>query len=301
MRHRWRGLRANMIRLILPPVVALFGRLSWSAVQRLGAAIGALAWRLSRRDRRRTFEHLEIAYPELGAGQRRQLARACFRHLGITGAECLHMMRRDCSVVTEQVEVAGWDNVEAARSAGKAILIVTGHCGNWELLAATINCRGLGMSVIARQANEPRLSSPIIRLRRRFGTETIGRAQKGASRQLLRTLREGGAIGILIDQDTDVKGAWVPFFGREAFTPVGAADIALRGNVAVIPTFIERGENGRHLATFHPELEISEDTTEATARMTAAIEAQIRRAPEQWVWMHRRWRRRPPISAPATD
>ena len=120
------------------------------------------------------------------------------------------------------------------------------------------------------------------------------RGSEGAARQLLAALRKGGALGMLIDQDTKVDGVWVPFFGRPAFTPVGAAKIALRQNTAVIPTFIERLEDGRHLATFHPPLDLPDDPTEATALMTTKIEEQVRRRPEQWVWRHRRWRRQPP-------
>lgn len=96
---------------------------------------------------------------------------------------------------------------------------------------------------------------------------------------------------MLIDQDTKVDGVWVPFFGRPAFTPAGAAKIALRSNAAVIPTFIERLPDGRHLAVFQAPLDLPDDPNAATALMTARIEEQVRRRPEQWVWMHRRWRR----------
>jgi KDO2-lipid IV(A) lauroyltransferase len=130
-------------------------------------------------------------------------------------------------------------------------------------------------------------------LRERFGTPTIARGTEGAARQLLITLRRGGALGMLIDQDTKVDGVWVPFFGRPAFTPVGAAKIALRQKTAVIPTFIERLPQGRHLATFHPPLDLPGDPQEATALMTEKIEEQVRKHPEQWVWIHRRWRRQP--------
>ncbi len=298
IRETWRGLRANLLRLALPIVVGILGRMSFGAVQRLGALLGNLGWHLSRRDRNRTLEHIGIAYPELSPNGRRQLGRKCFRHLGMTATECFHLMRQDCSAIAEYVEIVGWDHVDAARSAGKSIMIITGHCGNWEMLAAGISCRGLEMTVIARQANEPKLSEPIVALRRRFGTETISRAQKGASRRLLQTLRDGHALGMLIDQDTVVKGVWVPFFGRPAFTPVGAAEIALRRNIALIPAFIKRRADGSHLTTLHPSLDLGNDAVEATARMTAAIEAQIRRVPEQWVWMHRRWRRQQPEGAP---
>jgi KDO2-lipid IV(A) lauroyltransferase len=274
-------------------LTSTLGRLSWPAAQRAGRAIGALGWHLSRRDRRRTLEHLGFAYPEMPPPERRRLARDCFRHHGVTLGECLHLFHRDCGFVGSVVETRGWEEVEAARREGRPVLILTGHCGNWELLAAAINCRGLGMAVVARPLDEPDQQRRLAGLRQRFGTSTIARGSEGAARLLLGTLRRGGTLGMLIDQDTKVDGVWVPFFGRPAFTPVGAAKIALRSNAAVIPAFIERLPGGRHLAVFHPALDLPDDPTEATALMTARIEEQVRRRPEQWVWMHRRWRRQP--------
>jgi Kdo2-lipid IVA lauroyltransferase/acyltransferase len=274
-------------------LTSTLGRLSWPAAQRIGRTIGSLGWVLSRRDRRRTLDHLALAYPEMAERERRRLGRGCFRHHGTTLGECLHLFHRDCEFVKSIVEARGWEEIEKAQGAGRPILILTGHCGNWELLAAAINCRGLGMAVVARPLDEPDQQRMLAGLRQRFGTPTIARGSEGAARQLLGTLRRGGALGMLIDQDTKVDGVWVPFFGRLAFTPVAAAKIALRQNTAVIPTFIERLPDGRHLAAFHPPLDLPDDPTEATALMTAKIEEQVRRRPEQWVWMHRRWRRQP--------
>jgi KDO2-lipid IV(A) lauroyltransferase len=104
---------------------------------------------------------------------------------------------------------------------------------------------------------------------------------------------------MLIDQDTKVDGVWVPFFGRPAFTPVAAARLALKQKAAVIPSFIERLPDGSHRAVFHPPPELPADAVAATALLTRLIEEQIRRVPEQWVWMHRRWRRRPESGSPA--
>jgi KDO2-lipid IV(A) lauroyltransferase len=106
-------------------------------------------------------------------------------------------------------------------------------------------------------------------------------------------VRSGGALGMLIDQDTTVDGVWVDFFGRPAWTPVGAAELAARFDAAVLPTFIERLADGSHAARVGPALELPADPVAETQRLTDAIEAQVRRVPEQWVWMHRRWRRRP--------
>jgi KDO2-lipid IV(A) lauroyltransferase len=268
-------------------------RLEWREAQRLGRALGSLAWRAARRDRRRTLEHLAIAFPELDPAARASLGRASFRHFGVMLAECLWLGERDAAEVERRVRIEGWETVDAARAAGRPILIVTGHCGNWELLAAALNVRGLGMSVVARELVEPGLQQSLLALRSRFGTRTIVRGVPGAARELLQVLRGGGALGLLIDQDTQVEGVFVDFFGRPAWTPVGAAEIALRFDAAVLPTFIERASDGSHRALIAPALPLPTDPVSATQAMSATIEAQIRRVPEQWVWMHRRWRRRP--------
>lgn len=291
---RWRRLRDRAAARLLAGLALLFGALPRSAVQRLGRGLGRLAWWLGGRDRQRTLRHLALAYPELAPAEHRRLARASFLHHGTTLAELLHLLRADCTTVGAWTEVEGWERVERLRDEGRPVLILTGHCGNWELLAALINCRGLAMAVVARRLDAPEAQELLLRLRRRFGTETIERGEAGAARRLLKVFREGGALGMLIDQDTEVDGAWVPFFGRDAYTPVGAAKIALKLDAAVVPTFIERLPDGRHRATFHPPLRLPDHPEDATALMTRAIESQVRHAPEQWVWMHRRWRRRPP-------
>jgi len=275
-------------------LAALCRQLDWKTAQALGRGIGRLGWWLARRDRARTLEHLALALPEAGAGERERLARGVFEHFGVLLAECLHLSDKSCAEIARQVEVEGWERIEALRAAGRQVMIVTGHCGNWELLAATINCRGLGMAVVARQLENPRFDALLLALRERFGTHTIQRSRPGAARELLRAVRGGGALGLLIDQDTAVEGVWVPFFGRSAFTPSGAADLALRFGLAAVPAFIERRPDGSHLARFEPPLDLPPDPVAATARMTERIEAQVRRQPAQWPWFHRRWRRRPP-------
>ena len=289
-----RPLRSALLARAARLLAAIAAHLGWERNQAAGRRLGAIAWRISRRDRRRTLEHLAIAFPSLAPGERARLGRASFLHLGAMLGEGLYLLSRDEAEVGRRVALEGWEHVEAARAARRPILIVTGHCGNWELLAAALNTRGLGMSVIARALDEEALQEMLAGFRARFGTRTIVRGAASAPRELLRALRGGGALGLLIDQDTKVDGVFVPFFGRLAWTPTAAADLARRFDAAVLPAFIERLPDGGHRARIEPAFELPEDATAATAALTRRIEEQIRRRPEQWVWLHRRWRRRPP-------
>ena len=230
----------------------------------------------------------------MGSTERLALARATYAHYGTMLGEALWFRHRGTEELSQVVTLAGWEQVEAARAAKRPIFILSGHCGNWELLAAALNARGLGMAVVARELEDPGLQAMLVDLRHRFGTPTIVRGTRGAARSLLAALRSDGALGMLIDQDTKVDGVFVPFFGRPAFTPVGAAELALRFDAAVLPTFIERLDDGTHRALIQPPLALPTDLTAATALMTERIEAQIRRVPAQWVWLHRRWRKQPP-------
>jgi len=279
-------------------LVARLERVDWRDAQRFGRAVGGAAWRLAGRDRERTLAHVGQALPQLAANERERLGRASFVHFGTMLGECLWLASRDAAELGRHVALEGWEEVARARAARRPVLILTGHCGNWELLAAALNARGLGMAVVARELDDPGLQGALLDLRGRFGTRTIVRGTPGAARELLRTLRSGGALGMLIDQDTRVEGVWVDFLGRPAWTPSGAADIALRFGAAVLPTFIERLADGSHRARIAPALELAGDPQAATQQMSDAIAAQIRRVPEQWVWMHRRWRRQPESVAP---
>jgi Kdo2-lipid IVA lauroyltransferase/acyltransferase len=292
-RRGWRRLRAALLAPTLAALQALLRPLGWRGGQRAGAALGWLAWRLARRDRQRAREHLALALPELPPAERERIARASFMHLGTAFAEILFMLRSDSAAMVKRIDVEGWEAVAQARAAGRPLLVLTAHCGNWELLSAAMDANGLNVSAVARQQDDPVFEEVIVRLRTRYGQRTLSRGTRGAARELLRALRNG-ALLMLIDQDTRVEGDWVPFFGRLAYTPTGAAQIALRQDAAVLPMFAERLADGRHLVRVLPALELPADVLAATALMTRTIEEQVRRRPEQWVWLHRRWRRRPP-------
>lgn len=284
-----------MIRIVFSLVLMPLARaLSWRASQRLGRWLGTLAWRVGKRDRQRILDHLAVAFPELDEARREEMGRACAGHVFTCVTELLHAFGHPAEEVSRHAEIVGFDEIEKLREEERRIVLMTGHCGNWEMISAANISHGLGLAAIARRLDDDFSQQMIVDLRAHLGSETIARGGKSSARQMLKTLRRKGALALLIDQDIrGADGVWVPFFGRLAHTPTAAAEIALRMDAAVVPTFSERLADGSHRVTFHAPLDLPDDLLEATAIMTRAIEEQIRRQPEQWVWMHRRWRQQP--------
>jgi KDO2-lipid IV(A) lauroyltransferase len=277
--------------------------LSWA--RRLGRAFGALAFRVARTERERALASLDRAFPEQSPEARRALARAAFEHLGCCAFEVACARRLDPEL-ERWVEWPSADRqvLEDALARGRGVLFVSGHVGNWELLARRVALAGFPCQTIAKETTDPRLTRLVERFREAGRLRSIWRGQDGAAKQMLRALKSGEILGMLIDQDTRVQSVFVPFFGHLASTPRAAADLALRTGAAVVMGFCQRQEDGRYrlalkelavLATADREA----DAVALTARMTQEIEQAIRRAPEQWVWMHRRWKTRPGSAGPA--
>jgi KDO2-lipid IV(A) lauroyltransferase len=173
---------------------------------------------------------------------------------------------------------------------------VTGHVGNWELLAAGLGARGHDVRPFARESYDPRMTELIDAWRRAVGVRTIWRRRGDVEAAVAETLDGGGIVGVLMDQDTRVRGAFVPFFGREAWTPTGAAELALSTGAPLLAGFVRRRAGGHEIRVERvplPDGEGPEAVRELTAELTGRIEATIRERPEQWVWMHQRWRTRP--------
>lgn len=290
LRRRWRGKLVGVIAPIVAHSVALLG---WRGAQQLGAAAGSLAWRLSGRQRARTREHLGIAFPELTVAAREELGRRCFRHLGAMGGETMVLLARGPKVLGTRLGIEGEQHLEQALSGGRPVVLLMGHCGNWELVGAVLGLLGIETWAIVREMQAPEVEALVANFRAKMGgIRSIPRGSAAASRALLAVLRQPRAtLALLVDQDFEAEGVMVPFFGRLAHTPVGPARLALRRGCVVVPVFDQRLDDGTHRVTFQPALDLPADETEATAVMTMTIEAQIRRVPEQWVWMHRRWRR----------
>ena len=297
-----RTLRIWAIRLGLWLGAVLPFRLVWA----VGGLIGRVAWWVGRSDRELALAHLAFAFPEKPDEERRAIARATFLHYGHGAAEAAQMPRIDRRL-ERYIGFAGDGEamLRGASQAGKGFIFVTGHLGSWELLARRIVRAGVPAIVIAARSWDRRLDDMVEAFRLRGGVPTLFREDPGGGRKLLKSLREGMALGILIDQDTKVQSVFVPFFGHLASTPRAAADLALRFGC---PVFVGWSRRRGPKAGDGYVLEVepvpydpapADKDAEAlriTAHCTARMEQAIRVAPEQWVWMHRRWKTKPPES-----
>ncbi len=272
---------------------SLFRRLSYPEAQRVGRLFGQVAFRIPGRERQRTLTHLSLGFPEMGARAREELAQRVFQHFGKLLGETLWLASQPVNRLWEVVTLEGFDLFESCIQNTGPTFIVTGHCGHWELIHASVSLKGYPVHVVARDLQIASLGKQLLEFRGRYGTCTILRGTLTSGKALLTALRRCAILGFAIDQDTQVEGVWVPFFGFPAFTPVGPAELALRFRASVVPVFAERMENGRHRIRFEPPVELPSDPVALTAELSSRIEAQVRRFPEQWVWNHRRWRRQP--------
>lgn len=277
-----RGLRIRALLVALPLLKVL--------PPALGAVLGTLAWFLSPRQRRLARQHLAIAFPEKPPDERDAIGRRSFANLGRAALEAA---RGDAT----QVQLAPEDEalLRAAHAEGRGVVLVTGHIDNWELFARRIAMLGLPCGTVAKEAQDARLTALLQRSRESAGMRIFWRGSPMAARELLRFLKAGGMLGILIDQDTRVAGLFVPFFGRPAFTPRAAGDLAVRLGAPMIFGCAHRVAGNVHRIVLR-RIDVprtgdrDQDSLALTAAATRAIEDEIRANPAEWVWMHPRWR-----------
>ncbi len=258
--------------------------------RRAGRLIGRFAGVVLPFERRIVDENLKQAFPSLTPAERHRIRRQMFAHLGESAVELLFPER---VLVAGRCEIEGLEELQAALSTGSGVIVVTGHIGNWEILAAEVGRRGIPLTVVARRLFDDRFDSWMRHWRLRYGIETLTRDEPNAVKTMLRALRGNRVVGLLIDQDTGVPSVWVPFFGRMAKTPDAAARLARRGT-AVFVGGAQRIGPYRHRLTLARVDPLPDDPIQATTILSAALQLKIEQAPEQWVWLHRRWKSPPP-------
>jgi len=285
-------------------LLRLMGALPRGMARNAGAAVGAIAWRLVPNLRRTGLRNLQLAYPELTTAERTRLLRRLYRHLGWQLGEFCQMPSYTRQNTRDLIRYEGLEQYLSAQARGKGVLIVTGHLGAWELSSFWHSLMGHPMTMVIRRLDNPRVDKMVNDIRCLHGNRVVHKDD--FARGLLQAMRRGDTVGILMDTNmTPPQGVFVPFFGVLACTASGLARVALRTGAAVLPGFLvwEPSEQKYvlHFGQEFPLIATGDDEADVlanTAQFTAAIEGGIRRYPDQWLWVHRRWKTRPEGEAP---
>jgi Kdo2-lipid IVA lauroyltransferase/acyltransferase len=296
-RRRRERTRALSYYTFILPMQRLVQLLPSSAATRLGGLIGLLMFRIVRRYREVALRNLASAF-EWGPQQTERVARETFRNLGKTLVEFLRLPVLSAAEIRRICRLEGTEYVTQELTAGRGVIIITAHYGNWELFAARVAIDGVRLNVVAREADDAATNALVNGIREGCGYRVIPR--QSAARGVLEALRRNEVVVLMMDQNTIAGGEFVPFFDRLAATVTGPAVFALRTGAAIVPAFAVRQPDGTHVGRVLPPFvpirtgDRAEDVRMLTAHLTAVIEAQVRADPTQWFWIHDRWRHRPP-------
>ncbi len=245
------------------------------------------------------LRNLRIAFPELPLRERKQILRRVYSGMGRHLAEFCLFPRYTAENVDRTVIYEGFENFDRARRAGKGMLLLTGHFGAWEIGSFFHSLKGNPMKIVVRDLDNPLVDALVKRYRTMHGNETIDNRE--FLRGLLAAMRENFTVGILMDTNmTPPQGVFVDFFGVAACTAAGMARVAMKTEATVVPAYtIWDADLKKYKVCFDPPLETvhtgdpAADVITNTARYNAALETIVRRHPDQWLWVHRRWKTRP--------
>jgi Kdo2-lipid IVA lauroyltransferase/acyltransferase len=260
--------------------------------------LGGVAYYIAGETRRLTIKHLSIAFPEKSKSEIRALAKSTFKMLGKNGGEIIRSSRIQSLEQLNKVLVThGYDNFQKAYAKGRGVIFLTCHLGAFDLQITNMALRGLNPNIIGTPLKDPRLNELLWNYRNAHGAIAIERGRE--TFRMIKILKSGGSVALLIDQDTKVKTEFVNFFGKPAATPVGASVLAMKTGAAIVPTYVHLAEDGLQHMHILPEIPMrvsdneKDDVLYNTQILTNFIEDTIRKYPDQWVWMHERWKTQP--------
>jgi KDO2-lipid IV(A) lauroyltransferase len=281
---------------VLLVIVRLLPR---KAAMSLFGSLGAVAYRLLKEERLKTISNLTIAYgKEKNESEIAAMAREVWINLGKSGAEFAIKMGQDKpEEFFKDLEVTGKEYLEEAIQRGKGGLALISHMGCWEGTAMGVPMLGIPAYAIGKKLGNEKLNTLLFESRGKKGVPTLARGS--SYKTILRVLSENNLIGILIDQDTDVRGVFVDFYGKPAYTPIGAAMLAMDSGAPVLPMFYLKKPDDTYKFIIEKEIPLAmtgnrrQDMEENTRRFHGVIEKYIKKYPTQWVWMHNRWKTTP--------
>ncbi len=261
--------------------------------------IGRIVYSFPSRFKDLVIHHLGLAFgKEKSAREILDLSKQVYVMLAKNGADVIRSWSvENLEQLQRFVKVEGKEYADRAKAKGKGIIYFTGHIGAFELMITAMGLNGMPFMVVGTALKDERLNDIVVQFRAKHGSEPIQRGRE--TFKLIKALKSGGAVGMLIDQDTKVKSRFVNFFGMPASTPVGAALMAMKTGAAVVPALIHLGEDNLQHMVLYPEVEMvntgdeEKDMVTNTQTLTTILEEAIRRHPAQWVWMHERWKTKP--------
>lgn len=279
----------------------LLGLLSHRAMIKLGRLSGWLWFNVVRFRRRLLLDQLQRSFPEWDAAKVKQVGAENLKQLCTTFAEAGLLHQLQPGTVPSFYSEDGMDKFRAALASGRGVVVITAHIGNWELFAVLQALAGTKLTVVVRHIKNQSLDRMWNRVRTRFGLSVLfAKRRMGAMKEMLSALRRGEALALVIDQNMPRdKGVFVEFFGRPANTMDLPALLQQRTHCIVIPAFMIRttdsqGQVGHKVIVLDPiEASPDDDRVSLTQRYTKAVEDIVRRYPEQWLWVHRRWKVQP--------
>lgn len=262
--------------------------------------IGALAYMIARKQKRIALESLSIAFGKEKTLQgMQQIAKDCFAAIAKSGVEVLFLMDKP-ELLKKRIEITGKENLDKALSSSKGIILISAHFGNFPLLLARLSLEGYKTAGIMRFMRDWRMEKIFAEKRRRYNIKTIySQPRTVCVSQTMQALRDNELVFIPLDQNFGTGGVFVDFFGQKAATATGPVILARRTGAALLPCFIVRQKNDTHKIIVEPQLELitGKDNQETIfiniQRLTQIIESYIKQYPEQWGWIHRRWKSRP--------
>lgn len=265
----------------------------------LGRRVGAFLGRRLKRLRKTARRNLEIAFPDIPDAERERLIDGTFESLGRQLGLVAHLGRLSLEEVRDLIEVEGCDNIREVEAMGTGVLLFTGHFGSWEIFNAVPPAHGYKMSILVRRIDNPLVEKLVDSFRTRFGNETLDKMK--ATRSMYRLLKKGQYLGILGDLNAQHReGIFVDFFGVPACSTTSIAKLALATDVPIVPGFAVWDEaRQRYVARFEPALDFvrtgdhDTDVHTITQLVANVIESYVRRYPDQWMWIHKRWNTRP--------
>jgi Kdo2-lipid IVA lauroyltransferase/acyltransferase len=275
---------------LMPPRIAIA----------LGRAMGRIAYVSAGNLRRTGKRNLELAFPDKSARERTEILRSCFRSLGRELGVFSQFSTASARSLLSLMDCEGLEHLQAAKAQGRGVILFTGHLGAWELTSFALSLMGHPLSFLVRRIDNPKVERLVDNSRTRFGNKTLDKLS--AARSMVKILRTGGTLGLLLDLNTlDDEAIFVDFFGIPASTNFMIAKLALRTQAPIIPIFAPwEEERKRFVLRIQPPVSIDrigneeEDVLRLTAKLSLVVEEYVRRYPDQWLWIHKRWKTRPP-------